>query len=107
MGTDNKYRGMSSFSASKTWVLASVSESENKVNKYPHCLGGVCGCRSDGKSAGVYARKELQQPPGVRLSEAKDSVCAGRGLVDPSLREWDVPGGKGLMLMARDRWLGE
>lgn len=49
MGTDNKYRGMSSLSASKTWVPESVSESENKVNKYPHCLGGVCSRGSDGR----------------------------------------------------------
>lgn len=70
MGTDNKYRGMSSLSASKTWVPESVSESENKVNKYPHCLGGGVQPWLQQESAGVYVRKESQHPPGVRLSEA-------------------------------------
>lgn len=101
MGTDNKYRGMSSLSASKTWVPESVSESENKVNKYPHCLGDVCSRGSDGRireSTGVYVRKELQQPPRVRLCEAKDShVCWQRGLAHPSLWEWDDPRDKGFI----------
>lgn len=69
MGTDNKYRGMSSLSASKTWVPESVSESEDKVNKYPNCLGAGGGL--GGLQPWLYVREGSQQPPGAELSEVK------------------------------------
>lgn len=97
MGTDNKYRGMSSLSASKTWVPESVSESREQGPINTHTALGVCAAVAPTEECGSVREEGVAATP---RSKAVGSLRLPCVRAEVLLQEWDVPGDKGLMFMA-------
>lgn len=75
-----------------------MSQRTRSINT--HTALGVCAAVALKEECGGVREEGVAATPRSEAVGSQDSLCAGRGLADPSRREWDVPGDKGLVLMA-------